>query len=164
MRGMNIVRVIVAVALGVVAWYAGAKIDESVIALAVIVPLMGGAEWMLYLVWADARRAWAARRAPKAPIGVLQDRAAEWDVVLHAVDDEERSATRPPAPHPTVRGIRVCSSCGQPLPGAGEASTPLRVVEEDPLAAAEAGADRLERVIRYMRSAGYLPDDGGDAA
>ena len=57
-----------------------------------------------------------------------------------------------------------CFACGQPLPGAGEASTPLRVVEEDPLAAAEAGADRLECVIRYMRSAGYLPDDGGDAA
>lgn len=63
--------------------------------------------------------------------------------------------------------VSYCFACGQPLPGAGKASTPLRVVE-DPLAAAEAGADRLERVIRYMRSAGYLPgddtDDGGDAA
>ena len=61
-----------------------------------------------------------------------------------------------------------CFACGQPLPGAGEAAASLRLVEEDPLAAAEAGADRLERVIRYMRSAGYLPgddtDDGGDAA
>lgn len=59
-----------------------------------------------------------------------------------------------------------CFACGQPLPGAGAASAPpaapLRVVEEDPLAAAEAGADRLECVIRYMRSAGYLPDDGAD--
>lgn len=58
-------------------------------------------------------------------------------------------------------------ACGQPLQGAWEASTRLRVVE-DPLATAEAGADRLECVIRYMRSAGYLPgdgtDDGGDAA
>ena len=140
--GMNIGRVVVAVALGAVAWYAGAKIDESVIALAVIVPLLGGAEWMLYLVWADAHRAWTARRAPKVPIGVLQDRAAEWDVVLHAVDD------------------------GEHIPSADAAL--LRVVEEDPLAAAAARADRLECVIRYMRSAGYLPgdgtDDGGDAA
>ena len=61
-----------------------------------------------------------------------------------------------------------CFACGQPLPGAGSSTAPsaaaLRVVEEDPLAAAEAGADRLECVIRYMRSAGYLPGDGGDAA
>lgn len=60
-----------------------------------------------------------------------------------------------------------CFACGQSLPGAGAPSAAaLRVVEEDPLAAAEAGADRLECVIRYMRSAGYLPDDdgGGDAA
>lgn len=63
-----------------------------------------------------------------------------------------------------------CFACGQPLPGAAEGSSTaaLRVVEEDPLAAAEAGADRLECVIRYMRSAGYLPGDGtdggGDAA
>lgn len=68
--------------------------------------------------------------------------------------------------------VSYCFACGQPLPGAGAVSAPsaaaLRVVEEDPLAAAEASADRLERVIRYMRSAGYLPDDGtddgGDAA
>lgn len=59
-----------------------------------------------------------------------------------------------------------CFACGQPLPGAGAPSAaPLRVVE-DPLAAAEAGADRLECVIRYMRGVGYLPDadGGGDAA
>ncbi|EJF35362.1 hypothetical protein HMPREF1317_0104 [Schaalia georgiae F0490] len=37
-------------------------------------------------------------------------------------------------------------------------------MEEDLLAAAEAGADRMECVIRYMRNAGYLPGDGGDAA
>ncbi|WP_039887035.1 hypothetical protein [Schaalia georgiae] len=60
--------------------------------------------------------------------------------------------------------VSYCFACGQPLPGAGEASTPLRVVEEDLLAAAEAGADRMECVIRYMRNAGYLPGDGGDAA
>ena len=56
-------------------------------------------------------------------------------------------------------------ACGQPLPRAWEASTLLYVVE-DPLAAAEAGADRLERVVQYTRSAGYMPDDdgGGDAA
>ena len=65
--------------------------------------------------------------------------------------------------------VSYCFACGQPLPGAGAPSAaPLRVVEEDPLAAAEAGADRLECVIRYMRGAGYLPDDdtdgGGDAA
>lgn len=52
-------------------------------------------------------------------------------------------------------------ACGQPLTGAWEASTLLRVVE-DPLAAAEAGADRLECVIQYTRGARYLPSDGGD--
>ena len=64
--------------------------------------------------------------------------------------------------------VSYCFACGQPLPGAAEGSSTaaLRVVEEDPLAAAEAGADRLECVIRYMRAVGYLPDDddGGDAA
>lgn len=63
--------------------------------------------------------------------------------------------------------VSYCFACGQPLPGADAASSAaaLRVVE-DPLAAAEAGAARLECVVQYMRSAGYLPDDdgGGDAA
>ena len=62
--------------------------------------------------------------------------------------------------------ITYCFACGQPLPGAGAPSAAQLRVVEDPLAAAEAGADRLECVIRYMRGAGYLPDDddGGDAA
>ena len=84
--GTNIVRVVVAVALGAVAWWAGSEIDDSVIALGAIAPLLWGAEWLLYLVWCDARAAWEARRAPRAPIGALETRAAEWDVVLYAHD------------------------------------------------------------------------------
>ena len=57
--------------------------------------------------------------------------------------------------------LKYCFACGQPVPGADAA--PLRVVE-DPLAAAEAGEDRLECVIRYTQNAGYLPGDGDDAA
>lgn len=83
---LNITRVAVAVVLGAVAWYAGAEIDDSVIALGTIAPLLWGAEWLLYLVWNDARAAWEARRAPRAPIGPLKTRAAEWDVVLYAHD------------------------------------------------------------------------------
>ena len=87
--GMNLGRVVVAVGLCVVAWVAGAEIDESVIALAVIVPLLWAAEWLLYLVWCDARAAWESARAPRAPIGALKIRAAEWDVVLYAHDGGE---------------------------------------------------------------------------
>ena len=68
-----------------------------------------------------------------------------------------------------VQGARMVHCATRPRRrSAGAPQTaPPRVVE-DPLAAAEAGADRLECVIRYMRGAGYLPDDGtddgGDAA
>ena len=55
MSGMNVVRVLVALALVVLAWWLGSLIDGWVAAAAVILPLTALAERLVYIAWKETR-------------------------------------------------------------------------------------------------------------
>ena len=55
MTGMNVARVLLALALVVLAWWLGSLIDGWVAAAAAILPLMMLAEWLLYVAWKERR-------------------------------------------------------------------------------------------------------------
>ena len=55
MSSTNVARVLVALALLVLAWWLGSLIDGWVAAAAAILPLMMLAEWLLYVAWKERR-------------------------------------------------------------------------------------------------------------
>ena len=55
MSGMNVTRVLVALALVVLAWWLGSLIDGWVAATAVILPPMALAERLVYVAWKERR-------------------------------------------------------------------------------------------------------------
>lgn len=55
MSSTNVARVLVALALLVLAWWLGALIDGWVAAAAAILPPTALAEWLLYVAWKESR-------------------------------------------------------------------------------------------------------------
>lgn len=55
MSSMNVARVLVALALVVLAWWLGSLIDGWAVATAVILPLMVLAERLVYVAWKERR-------------------------------------------------------------------------------------------------------------
>lgn len=55
MTGMNVARVLLALALVVLAWWLGSVIDGWGAALAVILPLTALAERLVYVAWKERR-------------------------------------------------------------------------------------------------------------